>query len=239
VNGDGAADVLVGAPQTDTSGSDGGVVHLCFGGASPDASPDVVFAGATDEQLGRAVSLGGDYDGDDYADVILGGAPIIGAASGPGVVRVFLGGPAPGPPPAAEFPGGAGDHQGYSVAVGGDLNADGYADLAFGAPRFDAGGGAADAGRVYVYLGGSPPDFVHDLLPTGTAWDFLGWSVAFAGDVNGDGYDDLAVGAPGNDTGGAWAGQVHVYFGGPAPEATADVTFTGAEAYDNLGYSVM
>jgi hypothetical protein len=63
--------------------------------------------------------------------------------------------------------------------------------------------------------------------------------VAFAGDVNGDGYDDLAVGAPGNDTGGAWAGQVHVYFGGPAPEATADVTFTGAEAYDNLGYSVM
>ena len=59
-----------------------------------------------------------------------------------------------------------------------------------------------------------------------------------AGDVNGDGYADVIVGAHFNDAGGSNAGRAYVYYGGPAADAVADLILTGAAAGDLFGYSV-
>jgi energy-converting hydrogenase Eha subunit B len=81
----------------------------------------------------------------------------------------------------------------------------------------------------------------HRTLFTATGANFfddLGRSVSTAGDVNGDGYADVIVGAPDNDDGGSDAGRAYVYFGGPAGDAVADLTMTGEASNNNFGYSV-
>ena len=71
------------------------------------------------------------------------------------------------------------------------------------------------------------------IAPTGAvASDQFGISVSSAGDVNGDGYADVIVGAQWNDAGGTDAGRAYVYFGGPGADAVADLTLTSAAAGD-------
>src|SRR5262245_51117672 len=117
----------------------------------------------------------------------------------------------------------SGDVLGTSVASAGDFNGDGYDDVIVGAYQNDAGG--ASAGRAYVYYGGPNADDVPDLILTGAAAsDFFGYSVASAGDVNGDGFADVIVGAYGSDAVFANGGRAYVYFGGPSADAVADLT---------------
>lgn len=127
------------------------------------------------------------------------------------------------------------DNFGYSVSSAGDMNGDGYSDVIVGAQLNDAGGNAA--GRAYVYHGGSSMNSVADLTITGAAAnDNFGNAVSLAGDMNGDGYGDIIVGANGNDAGGSSAGRAYVYFGGSIPDSIVDVTMTGAAASDNFEY---
>ena len=105
-----------------------------------------------------------------------------------------------------------GDYAGYSVSAAGDVNGDGIDDLIVGAT--DNGSGGTDAGAAYVVFGtpaASPTPVDLDDIAAGTggfkiqgenADDHAGYSVSAAGDVNGDGIDDLIVGAIGNDSGG-------------------------------------
>ncbi|MGC9314272.1 MAG: hypothetical protein ACP5G4_01450 [bacterium] len=133
---------------------------------------------------------------------------------------------------------------GWSIATG-DFNGDGYGDVAIGAPRSDRPPTHPDsalgyAGRVDIYFGPIPEGF-HDgfsLPPDLTLYGAdssgqLGISVANAGDFNGDGYDDLLVGA--NAVRGI--GEAYIYFGGPAMADSPDYTFTGIAPADNFGYS--
>ena len=125
----------------------------------------------------------------------------------------------------------ANDYFGTSVSTAGDLNGDGYSDVIVGANFNDAGG--ADAGRAYIYFGGASMNTTADVTLTGAAaGDYFGWSVSTAGDVNGDGYSDVIVGAYLNDAGGADAGRAYIYFGGASMDNTADVILTGAAAGD-------
>ncbi|MBL0108091.1 MAG: FG-GAP repeat protein [Ignavibacteria bacterium] len=127
----------------------------------------------------------------------------------------------------------AGDQFGYSVSSAGDVNSDGYADLIVGAPFNDAGG--LNAGRAYIYFGGSIINSGVDVILTGlAASDRFGFYVSTAGDVNGDGYSDVIVGAPFNNAGGTDAGRAYIYFGGSAMNNVADLIMTGEAAGDQL-----
>ncbi|HYJ31847.1 MAG TPA: FlgD immunoglobulin-like domain containing protein [Candidatus Binatia bacterium] len=239
VNGDGYADVIVGAAQSDAGGADAGRAYVYYGGPDADAAPDLTLTGAAGgDAFGNSVSGAGDVNGDGYGDVIVGAYQNDAGGADAGRAYVYFGGPGADVVADLTLTGAAaGDAFGVSVSGAGDLNGDGYADVIVGAYANDAGG--ADAGRAYVYYGGPGADAVADLTLTGAAAnDFFGYSVSGAGDVNGDGYADVIVGAYANDAGGANAGRAYVYYGGPVANAATDLTLTGAEVNDFFGWSV-
>ncbi|MBI4592013.1 FG-GAP repeat protein, partial [Candidatus Uhrbacteria bacterium] len=108
------------------------------------------------------------------------------------------------------------DNAGWSVAGIGDVNGDGVDDLAVGSPYNDYY--EADIGAAYVLFGASISGEMSlgetEVKMRGESYnDNAGWSVAGVGDVNGDGVDDLAVGAPSSDDAATDAGSVYVLFG--------------------------
>lgn len=123
---------------------------------------------------------------------------------------------------------------GSSASSAGDFNGDGYVDLIVGAPFSDAD--APLGGRAYIYYGGPIADVQADVtFRAESAGQIFGVSVAGAGDVNGDGYDDVVVGS--------WryaseTGRAYVYYGGPLPDAVPDLVFTGEAFNSQLGLSV-
>jgi len=116
---------------------------------------------------------------------------------------------------------------GASVASAEDVNEDGFDDVIVGAPWYP--GGNNKPGRAYVFFGGAAPDAVPDRVFTGVGfYDQLGSVVGSAGDMNGDGHPDLFASAPNNNSGALGAGALYVWFGGPAFDATSDLTLIGS-----------
>jgi len=170
-------------------------------------------------RFGFAVSGAGDVNGDGYDDVVV-GSYLHGGASSRGRAYVFLGGPTADDVPDVTMEGeGIGDQFGFAVAGIGDMNGDGFDDVIVGAPSNDTAG--SGAGRAYVFLGAAAPNAVADLTLSGAVSETLGWSVAGAGDVNGDGFSDVIVNAVG-------AGRAYVFYGGASPNSVADLTYDGA-----------
>jgi hypothetical protein len=149
------------------------------------------------------------------------------------------------------------DLAGASVSEAGDINGDGVPDFVIGAPLAKASGLAV--GQTYVIFGrdtGSDPfpanlnlDGTNGFTLNGVALsDNAGWSVGAAGDVNGDGVDDLVIGARFADPNGDKSGQAYVVFGSQTPfsasidlsslDGTNGFAINGAAAGDNLGWSV-
>ncbi|MDI7267803.1 MAG: VCBS repeat-containing protein [Myxococcota bacterium] len=224
VNGDGFADVVVGAPNQDAGATNEGNAFVFMGSATGVAVPPAVTmdnptndAGA---YLGRSVG-GGDFDADGYADVVVGAPYQTSGASSEGNVFMYRGGPT-GPPAVpsvamdnpANDPGG---HFGASVAAG-DFNGDGGDDLLVGAPEQTAG--ATNEGNAFVFYGGAPvpgglrmmPDRTID-NPTNQSYGAFGVSVAHGGDFNGDGFGDAIIGADQQDGTVIDEGAAFVYHG--------------------------
>jgi len=239
VNGDGFADLLVGAYENSARGAGAGRAYVYYGGPRPDDRPDLILSGEAPHDLfGISVAAAGDVNGDSYSDLIVGAYQHDAGGRDAGRAYVYFGGPRADERPDLVLTGAAaGDLFGFSVASAGDVNRDGVADMIVGAYHNDAGG--ADAGRAYVYFGSRNPDGVADLVVTGeSAGDAFGYSVASMGDMNGDGFADVIVGAYGNDVGGPASGRAYTYYGGVLPDAVADFTVTGEKTLDNLGYAV-
>ena len=122
-----------------------------------------------------------------------------------------------------------------------DFNADGWADVAVGAPLDDAGAAGSNRGRVYVYRG--PLATAPIILNGAEDGAQYGFSVAAAGDFNGDGFPDLAVGAPLDDAddistdSGDNRGRVFIYLGGPNFVAGV-IVLNGTEPGGQFGFSV-
>jgi FG-GAP repeat len=159
------------------------------------------------QHFGTAVSGAGDVNADGYGDVIVGATDGNGVSSQIGIARVYSG--FDGSLLHTFIAGAPGSAFGAAVAGAGDVDDDGYDDLVVGA-RYDSTNGTF-AGAVYVYSG-FDGSLIHDFYGSATA-DRLGVSVDGAGDVNGDGKDDIIAGAYFAGNNGFWSGSAYVYSG--------------------------
>jgi len=221
INNDGYDDLIVGAPGYLAKGG----AFIFFGKASgPAATANIVLIGEQNgSKFGYSVSTAGYVNNDNFADVIVGAPEYDGTAgANQGRAYVYYGrtsGVATSPNWTAEIDsqegGFDGDLFGHSVDTAGDFDSNGFDDVVIGAPYYapdgvtglvaifpGANSGLPNSGGVATLADG------YDDIAGYNPDSELGFSVAGAGDVNGDNFDDVIVGAPS-------------YVGGQGPEGAA------------------
>ena len=236
LDGDGLGDIAVGARTDDGGGSTEGAVFVLFLNADgtvkseqkvSSADGGLTATLATGDNFGSALAGPGDLDGDGIVDLVVGAEGDDGGGSTRGAVHVlFLNadGTVKSGQEISDTAGGFtatlddSDKFGWSVGTIGDLDGDGVTDIAVGA-RYDDDGGI-NRGAVYVlFLNADGTVKSEQKVSSSTGgldgpiadYDFLGSSVAGIGDVDGDGVEDLVVGAYGDDDGGTYTGAVYLW----------------------------
>ncbi len=245
VNGDGYSDLIVGAPAADNGEVEEGQASVYLGLAAT-LAVELAWTDESDQaggDFGISVGTAGDVNGDGFSDLIIGSRFFDHGQIDEGRVFVYHGSAAgPEPDPAWSFESNQGGGcLGYSVATAGDVNGDGYADVIAGAYGYDTGGGETDEGAAYLFLG-SPSGLEAApawMINGGQATANLGISVGTAGDVNGDGFSDVIVGAYLHDSPTYNEGLVQVFYGSPLGLAPVpDWTMAGSRPAALFGTSV-
>ena len=259
VNGDGLDDIIIGASgKTINGATDAGSAYLIFGtdtfGSNfdlhnLDGSNGTIIQGITSgDRVGWSVDSAGDINGDGFDDVVISGH---GVNTVGGAYVVFGTGVWSGSIDLSDLNGSNGfflkgldsvdSDSGEAVSSAGDFNGDGYDDLIISA-RYADPYGVDYAGESYLVFGGPSWNAEIDLesLDGNTGFtifgkdrgDQSGDSVSSAGDVNGDGFDDLIIGASAANTGaGPSAGETYIILGG---DFTNSVTHTVIPGNDTL-----
>ncbi|MFH1010906.1 MAG: FG-GAP-like repeat-containing protein [bacterium] len=244
-NGDAIADLAVSAPceWIDPTKRTPGKVYLFLGGEGfATRSPIAFSANESGDAFGLSVSLEADLNGDGLADLVV-GAPYSnrgGALAGTAYIWWGTKDAKNGMKPDIVLrQGTTNDMLGSALAVG-DLNGDGQADLAVGAPQHNLGDKMP--GSVFIYYGGSRAKWEQaSLILSGEAtsfYDHFGAAVAIVGDVNGDGGNDLLVGAPRVKTATGEEGRVYLFSGGAALDAKADGVMNGSMSLGHFGSAI-
>ncbi|MBN1657397.1 MAG: FG-GAP repeat protein [Anaerolineae bacterium] len=245
LNGDGHGDVAVGAPKDRLALDKEGVVSVFYGRSQGlPGTPDwQIGSGQSGSGFGAAVAGAGDVNGDGYDDLLIGAPEFKYDGNTKGAVYLFLGSSTGLEAEPNWFT--IGDQKdgryGAAVAGAGDVNGDGYDDWLVGAPQQSCADLGENHGVVYLFLGGVEP------IDPAPYWEYrgdcpvalAGTSVAGAGDVNGDGYDDIAAGAPGYTGDLLREGAVLLFLGsdtGPGP--TPDWHAVGGQEDARMGTSV-
>lgn len=269
INGDGITDIIIGAPEEGTGGSS----YIIFGTTTGFSNINLstlttnqgfaIYSSTAYEQNGYSVSKIGDINGDGYDDIIIGaygaqdntagygiGYVIFGKASGFNAIDVDTMTTNQG------FSIINSNNLGHSVSGAGDFNKDGYDDFIISAVSTKTGGNGL--GTTYLLFGHSGSFSNIDLSKALTSnqgfmitgdpnYYYSGYSVSGAGDVNGDGYDDIVIGAPGSIySNPVSTGRSYVIFGGTNTltislanlNANQGFSITGAKAGNRIGISI-
>ena len=260
LDGDSVTDLIVPAySETASAGSYAGNSYVVYGGLTGDLTfsgdEDATFSGgSSSDYSGKSVGVG-DLNNDGYDDLALSAYQGDTNGSSSGSVYIYYGSGTAyrgaythDNDADTEFYGdSSSDYLGLSIKVLGDVNGDGFNDIAMGADGADEGGGAS-SGSVYIMyggrsaLGGGSAVDGADVTITGTsASDYLGdyRSIAPAFDADGDGNNDIFVGAGYADDGGSSSGAAYLFYGGSLSGSyeadDADAMYTGSASSDYLG----
>ncbi len=222
VNADGYSDVVVGAYRY---GNNTGRAYLYFGGNAMNNIPDMIMTGeGIDNNFGAYAASAGDVNNDGYSDIVIGADEWDHSTN---KVYIYFGGATPDNIPDLKFNGeNPGDHF-APVFNNDDFNGDSYSDVFIGAWGFNN-----KTGKAYIFNGSSNMDTNADLFMNGQVSESMfGGFVSAAGDVNGDDYPDLLVGANAYQNS---KGKAYLYFGSGDPvktlsELTSSPEFTIAQ----------